>query len=211
MTTTRSGPRTVPYFSQYQSPHLVQEIAVGTKSAADDPRWARSGATSLEEYAFWAPRACGVACLRMALGFWRQGPPPAAMPLVRELLDAGAYVLNEAGTATVGGLIYQPFADYATTRWGLGARVDTDLAKDVIRKEIGNGALAVLSVHKSIRILDPAPPTRGGHLVLAVDADERTITVHNPSGLPKVSQIHRVEWAAFYRFYAGRGVILTPH
>ncbi|MFC8449477.1 C39 family peptidase [Kitasatospora sp. NPDC057223] len=206
MTTT--GPGTdVPYYSQYQSPQLIQEIAAGTRTAADDPQWARSGAASLEEYAFWAPRSCGVACLRMALGFWRAGPPLPAMPLVRELVDARAYEVNDAGTGT-GGLIYRPFADYATSRWGLGARVDSDLTEDVIRKEIADGALAILSVHKSIRTLDPAPPSRGGHLVLAVAADERTITIHNPSGLPNVSQKHRVEWGVFDRFFARRGVVL---
>ncbi|NUK27782.1 hypothetical protein HRW08_35180, partial [Streptomyces lunaelactis] len=60
----------VPYYSQWESADLVPEFITGARSAADDPLWQKSGADSREEYAFWAPRMCGMACLRMALDHW---------------------------------------------------------------------------------------------------------------------------------------------
>ncbi|MFC7619687.1 hypothetical protein [Microlunatus sp. GCM10028923] len=116
----------VPYYAQYESAELIPALIAGTSSAADDPRWRDSGAESREEYAFWAPRTCGVACLRM---------------------------IRHAETE--------------------------------------------------------APPSRGGHLVLAVGADEEGLLIHNPSGLPGVSaQSAEVSWARLAAFYAGRGVLL---
>ncbi|MFF8769084.1 C39 family peptidase [Kitasatospora sp. NPDC015120] len=206
--TSNTKAHAVPYFSQYQTPALAAGIATGERTAADDPRWATSGADTREEYAWWAGRLCGVACLRMALAHWRIDPPQP-VPLARDLVDAGAYTVDGD---TVGGLFHEPFARHVTGRWQLAARPDSSLTRETVHREITGGALVILSVHQSIRTLDPAPPQRGGHLVLAHTADERTVTIHNPSGWPGVSQKnHRIEWRALDRFFAGRGIILGPH
>ncbi|MFJ4668913.1 C39 family peptidase [Kitasatospora purpeofusca] len=206
--TSNTKTHAVPYFSQYQTPSLVAGIATGERTAADDPRWATSGADSREEYAWWAGRLCGVACLRMALGHWHIDPPQA-VPLARDLVTAEAYTVDGD---TVGGLFHEPFARYVTARWNIAARPESNLTGEAVRQAIGGGALVMLSVHTSIRTLDPAPPKRGGHLVLAHAADERTVTIHNPSGWPGVSQKnHRIEWGTLARFSADRGIILGPH
>lgn len=207
MTGTTANPP-VPYYSQWESAALVLEFITGARTAADDPLWQKSGADSPQEYAFWAPRMCGVACLRMALDYWRR-PVPPSVPLVKELVEAGAYVRNGD---EVMGLIYRPFAEHVNARWGLYARPAPELSADDIRREVAGGHLVVVSVHKSIRTLDPAPPGKGGHLVLVVGADEEGVRLHNPSGLPGRSQkFAPVTWAALERFYAGRGVVLGDH
>ncbi|WP_327304494.1 C39 family peptidase [Streptomyces sp. NBC_01298] len=195
----------VPYYSQWESAALVPGFVEGA-DAAGDPLWAGSGADSPEEYAFWAPRMCGVACLRMALG--RLGlPVPPSVELVKELCAAGAYVRD--GDA-VQGLIYQPFAEYVNARWGLDARSEPRLDHGTVRDVLAGGGLAMLSVHWSIRTLVPAGAARGGHLVLAVGATEDAVLVHNPSGFPDGSQAYApVPWAELDRFYAGRGVLLA--
>lgn len=199
----------VPYYSQWESADLVPEFITGARSAADDPLWQKSGAESREEYAFWAPRMCGMACLRMALDHWGH-PVPPSVPLLREALDAGAYV--RTGETTVKGLIYAPFADWVSRRWGLHAQVRPHLGAEEIDAEIARGHLVLLSVYKTIRTLDPAPPQRGGHLVLAVGAGADGLALHNPSGLPEHSQqFHHVPWADLGRFFAGRGVVLGRH
>lgn len=194
----------VPYYSQWESAGLVPEFVAGG-DAARDPLWAGSGAESPEEYAFWAPRMCGVACLRMVLG--RLGlPVPPSVELVKELCGAGAYVRD--GDA-VQGLIYQPFAEYVNARWGLDARSAPRLDHGTVRDVLAGGGLAMLSVHWSIRTLTPAVEARGGHLVLAVGATEDGVLVHNPSGFPDGSQQYApVPWADLDRFYAGRGILL---
>lgn len=197
----------VPYFSQWESPALVPEFVSGTTSAADDPLWESSGADTAEEYAFWAPRMCGMACLRMALGHFGQ-PVPASVPLVREALDAGAYVRDGD---QVHGLIYAPFAAWVASRWGLFAEARPRLSVEEVDAEVSRGRLVLLSVHKTIRTLDPSPTQRGGHLVLAVGAGPDHIAIHNPSGFPEQSQqFHQVPRADLGRFFAGRGVVLGP-
>lgn len=203
------GPSPVPYYAQWESPDLVPEIIAGTRRAADDPNWQKSGADSPQEYAYWSWRLCGMACLRMVLDHWR-GIAPAPVQLAQECLEAGAYVRHEDGR--LDGLSYAPFAAYARARWGLFAESRPELPVEDISRQLGEGRLVMLSVHPSIRALDPAPPHRGGHLVLAVASGPEHVFVHNPSGFPDGSQRDaRVAWADLGRFYAGRGVVLGEH
>jgi hypothetical protein len=135
----------VPYYSQWESAALVPEFITGARGAADDPLWQKSGADSRAEYQFWAPRMCGMACLRMALDFWGH-PVPPSVPLLREALDVGAYVRTDE--STVKGLIYAPFAEWVIRRWGLHAQVRPELTPDEIHAESARGNLLLLSVHK---------------------------------------------------------------
>lgn len=196
----------VPYLSQWETPELVGEIISRRIDAADDPAWRSSGADSPEEYAYWSWRACGIACLRMALRHW-QGSAPPMMELARDLLAAGAYVRREDGG--LDGLIYAPFAARVRDRFGLHAQARPELPTGDIRSELRAGRLVMLSVHPSIRTHLVDPPSRGGHLVLAVGADPQAVTFHNPSGLYQDSQQYaRVPWDRLGPFYAGRGVVL---
>ncbi|MEY9875013.1 hypothetical protein ABH931_004514 [Streptacidiphilus sp. MAP12-33] len=204
MEITAVGP--VPYFSQFGSPELVPELIARTRAAQDDPRWAESGAASPQEYAWWCRRVCGMACLRMALVHWR-GASPGTVELAHECVAAGAYVVDGE---RVEGLIYAPFAVYVRERWGLEAEVDTALDPARIRAHLDAGRLPILSVHPSIRTLDPEPPSRGGHLVLAVAHDDEALSVNNPSGFPGSQHYARVPWADLDRFFARRGVVLGP-
>ena len=197
----------VPYYAQWESPELVAEIVSGRLPAQHDPNWPKSGAATPDDYAYWSWRLCGMACLRMALDHWR-GTAPPPVSLAHECQEAGAYVRHEDGR--LDGLIYAPFAVHVRTRWGLGAESRPELGPEVIRAHLAAGGLAMLSVHPSLRELDPAPPHKGGHLVLAVAADDVRLYVHNPSGFPGRSQrAFAVPWAEFDRFYAGRGVLLS--
>ncbi|MDH6111846.1 hypothetical protein P3T36_002160 [Kitasatospora sp. MAP12-15] len=195
----------VPYYAQWESPELVSSIVTGAMDAAHDPNWSASGATSAEDYRFWSWRACGMACLRMALDHWGITPPPT-VTLGQEYLDAGAYVRREGG---LHGLIYEPFARHTRERFGLYAESRPWLPLHEIGWQVRSGRLVMLSVHPGIRSAEIEPPTRGGHLVLAVGADADSLTIHNPSGWYGVSQeFVEVPWPTVRRYYAGRGVLL---
>ncbi|WP_432007420.1 C39 family peptidase [Streptomyces parvus] len=197
----------VPYFSQWESPELVADLVAGKRRASQDPLWKNSGAESRDSYEFWSGRLCGVACLRMALKFWF-GTTPTAFEIVRECLDAGVYRLDGQ---KVHGLVYAPFADYVTNRWRIQADSRPQLPVSQLRGLIQEGALPLLSVHKSIRTPEVTPPSRGGHLVLGVGASDSSIYLHNPSGFHNLSQeFAELSWHDFDRFYAGRGVVLRP-
>jgi len=196
----------VPYFAQWESAELVPSIISGAMRASQDPLWARSGADSPAEYEFWSWRACGVACLRMLLKWWK-GETPAALPLVRECRDAGAYVANGN---EVRGLIYAPFCRYLGDRWNLDARVVTGVELPELAGLLSEQRLAILSVHPSIREVTQPPPERGGHLVLAVAGSRDELILHNPSGLPGRSQrFAAYSLGTLSRYFAGRGMIIS--
>lgn len=109
--------RAVPYRAQWESPDLVADILSGALRASDDPLWARSEADSVDEYEFWSWRACGMACLKMALAYWGHEEPPLVQ-LAEEASAHGAYLRHETG---VNGMIYAPFASYVEQRFGLTA------------------------------------------------------------------------------------------
>jgi hypothetical protein len=200
------GPSGVPYYSQWESPGLVPQFLDGSLSAADDPNWARSGARTRAEYAFWARRLCGLACLRMVLGN-RGLPVPPVIRLVEQALEWKAYVRDGD---RVEGLIYKPFADWVGHDYGISAAVVPDLTLEQVCASARPAAPVMASVHSWIRWPERTPPQTGGHLVLVTGAAGGVLRLHNPSGLPDASQRDaRIHAADFARFFAGRGLILA--
>jgi hypothetical protein len=196
----------IPYFAQWESAHLVAEFVNGTVLAVDDPAWASWGSETPEEYAFWAGRTCGVACLRMVLAH-RDGSAPSPALITRECVGAGAYVVEGDG---VRGLIYAPFAEYVSTRWNLAATVHPHLTLPEVAAAVTSGRPVMISVHGSIRYPAGRPAGRGGHLVLVVGYVGDHFLVHNPSGLPGVSQeFFRMSAGELEGYFAGRGIVLT--
>ncbi len=195
----------VPYFSQWESPELAPRFIDGSLRAADDPQWALSGARTPQEYEYWSGRVCGLACLKMIMG-WRGLPVPATMRLVEAALAWKAYV--PAGDH-VAGLIYRPFAEWVAKDYRIAVEVAPQLSLQLLASLAAPGTPVIASVHKWVRWPDRIPPERGGHLVLVTGAADGLVRLHNPSGLPGASQRDAlVEMAAFARFFAGRGLII---
>lgn len=196
----------VPYYCQWESPELVPQFVHGTLSAEADPNWAASGARTRADYAFWALRTCGLACLRMILD-WRGQPVPPVMRLVETALEWHAYIPDGDRVA---GLIYQPFADWVANDFGVGVDVVPWLAMEDILAAASPATPVIASVHSSIRWPDRTPPQTGGHLVLVTGAADGSVRLHNPSGLPGTSQRDVVLKATnFERFFAGRGMLVS--
>lgn len=101
----------VPYYSQWESRTLAADIIEGRCALADDPKWATSGAVSLEEYAQWANHICGMACLKMILAA-RTGKAYETLQLARMALDYGAFRLKDG---SIHGLIYAPFVEMVSS------------------------------------------------------------------------------------------------
>jgi hypothetical protein len=204
--TTVSHP--VPYVSQFASADLVEGFVTDVVPLSADPRWAETGAADVVQYAWWARRMCGMACLRMVLAA-RGVAAPSLVELAEECARHGGYVRHDDGR--VDGLIYAPFAHWVADRFGVAAEVRTALPVSRIRSLVTTGTLVMVSVHPWIRWPHREPPTRGGHLVLVVGTTPGALLVHNPSGLPGESQEYaEVADAAVERFSAGRGVTFPP-
>jgi hypothetical protein len=205
---TPSAPE-YPFYSQWESPELVPSFLDGSLTAEQDPRWHCSGAASPAEYAYWAVKTCGLACLKMILGA-RGEPVPPTMRLVRRALDWQAFV-PIPGTSRVHGLIYRPFADWVRADYGIAADVATELTAHGLAGRLAGGAVVIASVHPWVRWPDRVPPDRGGHLVLVTGRDGGQLILNNPSGLPGISQhAARIALTDFARFYAGRGIVIAP-
>jgi hypothetical protein len=202
-------PAEYPFYSQWESPELVPSFLDGSLTAEQDPRWHCSGAASPAEYAYWAVKTCGLACLKMILAA-RGEPVPPTMRLVGRALDWQAFV-PIPGTSRVHGLIYRPFADWVSADYGIAAEVAAELTADGLAGRLAGGAVVIASVHPWVRWPDRVPPDRGGHLVLVTGRDGGQLILNNPSGLPGTSQhAARIALTDFARFYAGRGIVIAP-
>jgi hypothetical protein len=203
--TDLTGSSGVPYYAQWESPELVARFIDGSLRPADDPRWPDSGARSPQEYEYWASKVCGLACLKMILAA-RSEPVPPMMRLLERALERGCYVRD--GDRVIG-MIYQPFADWVGQEFAIKAEVAGDLPLDTLTSAATPATPVIASVHSSIRYPDRVPAARGGHLVLVTGAGSGMVRLHNPSGLPGISQRDAlIGTADFGRFFAGRGLII---
>lgn len=197
----------VPYFSQWESAALAPALIAGVASLADDPHWTASGACSVAEYAAWAGRVCGMACLKMILAA-RTGRVVPTLELARGALRYGAYTVDGAKAK---GLIYAPFTTFVAREFGLRAEVVTGIEASELPAQFARAEFFMASVHPAIRRPHISPPAKGGHLVLVTAAGTDGVTFHNPSGHGAASRAGvRLPLASFDRFFAGRGVAILP-
>ncbi|MET3233928.1 UNVERIFIED_ORG: hypothetical protein ABIC54_006143 [Burkholderia sp. 1263] len=196
----------VPYYSQWGSPEWVRHIVEQRGDPCDDPAWRRSGFDDPERYRFWAKRLCGLTCLESALDYWRIGHAPRAA-LLDEALRHGVYRVRADGG--VDGLIYRPFADWASAAFGLHIEVLPQAPLEEIAARLNADTLAIVSVSPEIRY--PARPNQrqGGHLILLHGRDREGVWFHNPSGIAPHQADAYLPFATMTRFYAGRGMTLT--
>jgi hypothetical protein len=195
----------VPYFSQWESAGLASKFISGELQVRDDPSWSTSGAVSQDEYAQWANHICGMACAKMILAA-RTGTVWPSMALTRMAVESGAYVVDKDG---IRGMIYAPFVEMAKSRFGIDAKVVTNITAAGLPSILQPGSLFIASVHPSIRWLRPPPPKKGGHLVLVTKADENAVVFHNPSGDTLETQENATApLQMFGEFFAGRGVLI---
>ena len=194
----------IPYRSQYASPEL---IASGAITLADDPRWQEAGAATPQEYARWARRGCGMACLQMILAARGDSVPPL-VNLARDCTRYGGYEEHPRGG--YGPLIYAGFVEYVTAELGLSARVAAPLPLPGLLDTVRGEEVVLASVSSEIRTLAPAPARRGGHLVLVVDAGDDRVCFHDPAGHhAAAARAVWLETEVFERFYAARGIAVT--
>ena len=193
-----------PIVTQYQSPNLIRGFSRGSVSLTDDPAWAGFGSRSVDEYAFWAPRACGPACLAMVLDHLGR-KYRSLQRIVDDCLECGAF---EVSGESVRGLIYAPFASYVQSVFGLQTKVYSSLDLNDVQDAVGAGQLAIVSVGKDIRDVESSQHTRGGHLVLVFGMLKGDVCFRNPSGYGSDTICARLPREVFEQSFAHRGVIL---
>lgn len=198
----------VPYFSQWESPELVDKIIKRKILAREDPKWKKSGAKSPEEYEYWSWNTCGMACLKMIL-YVKTGKEHKTIELANKCEEYGGYIQNGE---KIDGLFYIPFKEFLMKELKLEAKVFRFfLTVGRIKRELKTGNYMIASVNSSIRKPDHEPEHKGGHLVLVTGFDDtkKTLFLHNPSGFFGVSQENwEITERDFKKFFAGRGILI---
>jgi len=199
----------IPYYSQWESPELVDRIVWGEMLAREDPLWETSGASSPKEYEFWAVNICGMACLKMILAHMT-GIVYPTVTLARQALVYRAYTINDA---EISDLFYVPLCKYVKEKFAIEAHTKRHLTIQDILTQLEKRNYVIASVNSSIREenLNFEPAHKGGHLVLLTGYDQsrETLTYHDPSGYFGRTQIHRmIDAKDFERFFAERGIVV---
>jgi len=209
----RSVPRTflhedVPYFSQWESPELVERILTKEIAADQDPNWRQSGAETKEEYEAWSASGCGMACTKMLVAhLWNREVP--LIELGKKCAEYGGYTLPVEESV---GLIYGPYVRFAKQELGLTAEAVIPLLIDEIIEALATDKYIIASVSPRIRHVSDKPASKGGHLVLVLgyDLDTQLLYFHNPSGFVKETQEYAsISFKDFKKFFGGRGIIVS--
>ena len=206
----------IPSFQcQFASREQVDRYLKAPDLVEADPLWQEFGFDSASEYAFWAPRLCGLVCMRMILGGYGESLDKTIAELTARGVELGGYEISDrAGRFVDKGWFYRPLLELVG-EYGVegrligGATIDTVCAEVLLRHPV------VASVHPGVirGDLDALPSdTSGGHLVVVIGfrwSDGRCsgIYLHNPSGRSRDTQ-ERVFVSAerFTEAFAGRGL-----
>ena len=86
----------VPYYAQFASPNRIAAYIHEGYDGTQDPNWHTFGADDPVEYAFWAPRVCALACLKMAIEAFYPERRPTLWELVQKGLAHGGYTVRDA-------------------------------------------------------------------------------------------------------------------
>lgn len=196
-----------PYRAQYADRDRIGAFLDDPELLRDDARRGPFGFATADEYAHWAPRLCGIACLQMVLDHHALGAQRSVADLTTGAVAAGAY--GPAGWA------YAPLVAYARTL-GLAGAVRAPYSRAALVADLEAGRHPIVSVHPQVMRGEGAAPAageRGGHLVLvlAVDEehDEPAVVVHNPNARTRGTQeAYAAPLAQFEAAFAGRGLVL---
>jgi hypothetical protein len=197
----------VPYYAQWQSRELVEKIIDKEIEAKDDPRWKESGAESQAEYTSWTWSCCGMACLKMILADTQHKVVPL-VELGKRCMAYGGYKLPLEDSP---GLFYKPFVKFVKQEFGLSAKAVAALTIPEIKRTLGGGGYAIVSVTPEIRHPAKEPTKRGGHLVLIVgyDDEKQAFYLHNPSGFERTQENVEVPYKNFAKFFDNKGILVS--
>lgn len=205
-------PYEIPYYSQLASPELASPIFDSGMDSAQDPLWREYGARSQEEYAYWASRACGAACVKMVvegLG----GPVRSMMDWIQRGVALGGYLTTSdvTGLPAEIGWSHTVLARLVEQA-GFPAR-SQPASIDVLIDHLRQGFPAIVSISYELGT-DRAVSQKGGHLSVLTGADVDAgglvaVTLHNPSGRTSALRQHaHIPASRFERAYSGRAILV---
>lgn len=205
-------PFPIPYYAQVASPELAYAIFEEDLDPRNDPCWQQWGCASVEEYAYWNDRACGIACVKMVvegLG----GPQRPMMEWIRDGLGRNGYLVtaDANGHPVERGWVHRVLAELISAS-GFQASAQPASIQE-IAGFLGSGQVVIASVSYELG-KDGLVTHQGGHLVVVTGADVtgagevNCFYIHNPSGrLAKFQANAQVDAGRFAQAFSGRVIL----
>lgn len=214
---TYGSERTPPYQSQFASRDRVGEFLDSPEALQRDTQWKQFGFETLDDYVFWAPRLCGIACFKIILGNFGVDGDETIAALTMRALRKGAYVLqDETGRDVDKGWYYKPLVELSH-EFGLTGVVFRGWTVETVCADLLDGGIVVASVNPNVirEDIDTTPEhLSGGHLVVVYgfkwsNGTCEGLYIHNPSGRSRRTQeSYLASVDRFTEAYAGRGFSL---
>jgi hypothetical protein len=169
--------------------------------------WKRDGFSSEEIGASWAPRGCGITCLRMLLEFSLQARgltlQDSYWDLIKRGVDEGAYGSN--------GWIHNGLLKLARP-YGLDGECHRRKDARSVFEAVRRGSLCIVSVSLAFRggeCINGKTIEKGGHLILVYGIDTRDdgteqLICHHPSSYPDLNfRDCRIDNEKFVKSFSG--------
>ncbi len=207
-------PYTVPYYGQLASPELARAIFDDSLDPACDPRWPETGANTPQDYAYWAPRMCGMACLKMVAEAF-DGPTMKIMEWLALGLRQNGYIIgtDQNGASEELGWDHRVLANLLEET-GISAKACPGDLDDVI-SVLNHQGLVIASVTYELGQVGPLT-RRNGHLVVITgielcEGKPVAVFINNPSGrTPALRQRARISGERFLEGFSGRIIKAFP-
>jgi hypothetical protein len=205
-------PYEVPYYAQLASPDWIGRVFDEGCDPIVDPNWEMFGTKDADAYLYWAPRACGMACVKMvveALG----GPNRSMMNWVKQGLERDGYQrrLELDGSYTELGWSHTVLAALISTSGFPARSAQADLTGIV--NALRQGMPVIVSI--SYELGTTRCVTRNnGHLGVVTGCElagdqPQTIYLHNPSGRTEALRMNaRIPADRFAEGYSGRAILI---
>ncbi len=209
-------PVDVPYYAQFASPDRIYDYIHRGYDGLQDPNWHVFGSDDPAEYAFWAPRICALACLKMAIEAFHPKTRPSLWQLVKEGLAVKGYAVRDGRGRWLDQGWYVHAQLHLARQYGLEVVGQGYVSPLSVCHHVRAGWLVAASVTPEIGEREPAGGRYGGHLVLVFGFGWRAgrpthFLLHNPSGrFPELQANVHLTAAHFAGNFAHRLIALRP-
>jgi hypothetical protein len=201
----------LPYHTQFASPELIEQIIYKKISALDDPRWEEFGASTPQEYLFWAWRACGVVCIKMIAEGMTETEEAPIMDYIQRGMELGGYIVNnERGEFVDLGWFYHGLLALAAEHGLEGKAIQFSNIYE-IALHLADNKVVIAGMRSSAKIGGyDGVTSQGGHLVIVHGFKKENgkltaFKIHNPSG--RTAALRENAWIpadAFNAMYSKR-------
>jgi hypothetical protein len=206
----------VPYCAQFASRERINDYIHHQYGGAQDPNWRVFGTDDPAAYAFWAPRVCALACLKMAIEAFSPMLKPSLWELVHEGLAVNGYTVRDAQGNLADEGWYHHAQVHLAKRYGLQAVGRSYVSPLSVCAYVRGGWLVAASVTPEIGERQPQGRRYGGHLVLVYGfvwkgGRPAEYLLHNPSGrFTELQANARIAAPRFQASLAHRLIALHP-